>query len=199
MVLDIKLAEGPENIDNDTIQEVNINDIACVEIDCLDVRDLIKHEIEELTINESDAASTVYQAHLLVNVDITSDMMAKDVAALIVAEIEGGDDYSWNEILKKIFEAVKTHNINPCFVFMNKDFVEINTTIEICKNNHRWEAVPNSIQQESWEPYCADNIKLTLEDAKQIALSRHWECLSENLELNIPYYYYGFAIEVQEE
>ena len=25
----------------------------------------------------------------------------------------------------------------------------------ICENNHRWEAVPNSIQQGSWCLYCA--------------------------------------------
>ncbi|CAB5380354.1 unnamed protein product [Rhizophagus irregularis] len=98
----------------------------------------------------------------------------------------------------------------------------------ICKNKHRWKAIPNSIQQGCWCPYCAGHMQLTLEDAKQIALSRHGfkrEQLcreivakylglpSENrrpdflkipehpkgLELDIPYYEYGFAIEVQGE
>ena len=38
----------------------------------------------------------------------------------------------------------------------------------ICENKHRWEAVPNCIQQGSRCPYCAGSMKLTLEDAKQI-------------------------------
>ncbi|RIA92093.1 hypothetical protein C1645_765920 [Glomus cerebriforme] len=54
----------------------------------------------------------------------------------------------------------------------------------ICENKHRWEAVPNSIQQGSWCPYCAGGMKLTLEDAKQIALSRHGQCLSTKYKNN---------------
>lgn len=34
----------------------------------------------------------------------------------------------------------------------------------ICENKHRWEAVPNGIQQGSWCPYCVGGMKLTLEN-----------------------------------
>ncbi|RGB40470.1 hypothetical protein C1646_753314, partial [Rhizophagus diaphanus] len=80
----------------------------------------------------------------------------------------------------------------------------------ICKNKHRWKAIPNSIQQGCWCPCCAGHMQLlTLEDAKQIALSRYGQYLStkpdflkipkypKGLELDIPYYEYGFAIEDQ--
>ncbi|PKC54413.1 hypothetical protein RhiirA1_542891 [Rhizophagus irregularis] len=54
----------------------------------------------------------------------------------------------------------------------------------ICKNKHRWKAIPNSIQQGCWCPYCAGHMQLTLEDAKQIALSRHGQCLSTKYKNN---------------
>ena len=54
----------------------------------------------------------------------------------------------------------------------------------ICENKHRWEAVPNSIQQGSWCPHCAGSMKLTLGDAKQIALFRHGQCLSTKYKNN---------------
>jgi hypothetical protein len=54
----------------------------------------------------------------------------------------------------------------------------------ICKNKHRWKAIPNSIQQGCWCPYCAGHMQLTLENAKQIALSRHGQCLSTKYKNN---------------
>ncbi|CAG8628318.1 9009_t:CDS:1, partial [Cetraspora pellucida] len=43
---------------------------------------------------DDDVINTVYQTNLLVNLDTTPDVIAKDVAAFVVAEIEGGDDFS---------------------------------------------------------------------------------------------------------
>ena len=54
----------------------------------------------------------------------------------------------------------------------------------ICKNKHRWKAVPNTIQQGSWCLYYASHIKLSLENVKQIALSRHGQCLSTKYKIN---------------
>ncbi|CAG8482330.1 10738_t:CDS:2, partial [Scutellospora calospora] len=109
--LTIESAKQPKTIAHDTIQKADINDIAHVEIDCLDMEDYIEYEIKEIIFNEFDIINAVYQAYLLVNVDITSDMISKDVAALIVIEIEGGDDYSWNfhrsEISKKFGDKVR--------------------------------------------------------------------------------------------
>ncbi|CAG8563242.1 8499_t:CDS:2 [Cetraspora pellucida] len=89
----IKSVEQPENIWYDTIQEVNVN-VAYIEIDCLNIGNLIKYEIKKVTANENSTTNAVYQAHLLVNVDITLNITAKDVAALVVTEIEDGNDYS---------------------------------------------------------------------------------------------------------
>ncbi|RIA98510.1 hypothetical protein C1645_870599 [Glomus cerebriforme] len=89
--------------------------------------------------------------------------------------------------------------------------------------SYEWHARFHSIKNlNSWCPYCAKH-RITLEDVKQIAINKappktilrgSW-CLlcSKNrkpdflktlehprgLELDIPYYHYGFAIEVQGE
>ncbi|RGB43304.1 hypothetical protein C1646_749866 [Rhizophagus diaphanus] len=48
-----------------------------------------------------------------------------------------------------------------------------------CHQGHIWNIPLNNIKNSgSWCPYCAGHMKLTLEDAKQIALSRHGKCLS---------------------
>ena len=48
-----------------------------------------------------------------------------------------------------------------------------------CHKGHIWNIPLNSIKNSgSWCPYCGGTMKLTLEDAKQIALSRRGECLS---------------------
>ncbi|CAG8756900.1 3046_t:CDS:1, partial [Racocetra persica] len=94
--LTIESTRQPKNINHNTItiQEADINNIVCVKINCLDVGDLIEYKIKELTFNESNVIYTVYQIHLLVNVDITLNITAKDVDALIVAKIKDEDDYS---------------------------------------------------------------------------------------------------------
>jgi hypothetical protein len=49
-----------------------------------------------------------------------------------------------------------------------------------CHKGHIWNSPLHKIKNSgSWCPYCGgSSMKLTLEDAKQIALSRHGECLS---------------------
>lgn len=70
-----------------------------IEVDFLDLGDLIEHEIQELTIGAQidGVADIAYQSHLVVNLNSTiiQDKTAKEIANLIIAEIEGGDDYSW--------------------------------------------------------------------------------------------------------
>ena len=48
-----------------------------------------------------------------------------------------------------------------------------------CHQGHIWSSPFHNIKNSgSWCPYCAGIAKLTLEDAKEIALSRSGECLS---------------------
>jgi hypothetical protein len=89
-----KKNQDQKNISQDINQEVDV-DIERVEIDCLDVGDFIESEIKELEVSDTDIVNTIYQANLLVNLDITPDITAKDAAALVIAEIECGDNYSW--------------------------------------------------------------------------------------------------------
>ncbi|CAG8663291.1 2163_t:CDS:2, partial [Ambispora gerdemannii] len=85
-----------------------------VEVDYLDVGDFVENEIQELTIGSQidGVANAAYQTQLLVNIDaaMTQSKMAKDIANLIVAEIKGGDDYSWNflkaEMSKKFGDTI---------------------------------------------------------------------------------------------
>jgi hypothetical protein len=48
-----------------------------------------------------------------------------------------------------------------------------------CNDNHKWEATPNSIKNGTWCPYCAGNVKFTIEDMKEIAKKRGGKCLSD--------------------
>ena len=49
-----------------------------------------------------------------------------------------------------------------------------------CKKGHIWEAIPNSIiQQNSWCPYCAGSVRLTLEQMKELAKKKNGLCLSK--------------------
>ena len=85
----IEFVEQSEYVDHNTIQRTDADDVDRNEVDCLDIGDLVERELESLTAN------AVYHIRLLVNIDITPDMTAKEVAAIVVAEIESGDDYSW--------------------------------------------------------------------------------------------------------
>ncbi|RIB20155.1 hypothetical protein C2G38_2179998 [Gigaspora rosea] len=68
------------------------------EVDYLDLGDLIEHEIQELTTDAQvdGVADVAYQTHLAVNLDsaMFQDRTAKEIANLVVAKIEDGDDYS---------------------------------------------------------------------------------------------------------
>jgi hypothetical protein len=48
-----------------------------------------------------------------------------------------------------------------------------------CANGHRWEAVPNSVQQGKWCAICSNRKKLSIEMMHQIAKERGGKCLSE--------------------
>ncbi|CAG8811428.1 35846_t:CDS:2, partial [Racocetra persica] len=54
-------------------------------------------ESVEHTINFVEQSESVeqYSLEIRLNVNITSDIIAKNIATLIVAEIEGGNDYLW--------------------------------------------------------------------------------------------------------
>ncbi|CAG8831046.1 9756_t:CDS:1, partial [Racocetra persica] len=83
----IELVKQPKSPDHDNIQKMDTGNTEYIKVDCLDVTNLIEHELKNLTAN------AVYQTRLLVNVDLIPDMMTKEVAALVVAKIEGGNDY----------------------------------------------------------------------------------------------------------
>ena len=58
-----------------------------------------------------------------------------------------------------------------------------------CRESHRWMAKLNDIRNGgTWCPYCAHTVKLTIEEAHAIALSREGECLSDtyiNIETHL--------------
>ena len=55
----------------------------------------------------------------------------------------------------------------------------------ICSKNHTWSAPLRRVKSSgSWCPYCAGTVKLTLGNIKQIALSKHGECLSTEYKNN---------------
>ncbi|CAG8612404.1 4326_t:CDS:2 [Ambispora gerdemannii] len=92
----------------------HISDALQIKVDYLDVGNLIEYEIRELTVGESidGIADISYKTHLLVHSDIviTQNKTAKEMADLIITEVEGEDDYSWNfqnaNILRKFRNAV---------------------------------------------------------------------------------------------
>ncbi len=47
-----------------------------------------------------------------------------------------------------------------------------------CAQGHKWEAIPNSIKQGTWCPYCAGNVRKTLEEIRATAAARGGKCLS---------------------
>jgi hypothetical protein len=50
-----------------------------------------------------------------------------------------------------------------------------------CARGHRWKAIPTNIRhRRRWCPYCAGNIKLTIEQMRRIAKKRGGECLSDS-------------------
>ncbi|CAG8824566.1 35880_t:CDS:1, partial [Gigaspora margarita] len=55
----------------------------------------------------------------------------------------------------------------------------------ICSKNHTWSAPLRRVKSSgSWCPYCTGTVKLTLENIKKIALSKHGECLSTEYKNN---------------
>lgn len=48
-----------------------------------------------------------------------------------------------------------------------------------CKNGHKWSATPNNVRRGYWCPYCAGNIKKTIEDMQKLAQNRKGKCLSK--------------------
>jgi len=92
---------------------------------------------------------------------------------------------------------------------LSDQYYDSQTKLEwICENKHRWEAIPNSIQQGTWCPFCSKykREKLCREILTKYlgspSLIRRPDFLKtqeypNGLELDIPYYEYGFAIEVQ--
>ncbi|CAG8675441.1 7311_t:CDS:2, partial [Ambispora gerdemannii] len=79
----------------------HVSDITRIKINYLDVGDFVEHEIRDLTAgaNIDRIADVAYKTHLLVQLDIaiTQNKTAKEMADLVIAEVEGGDDYSWKK------------------------------------------------------------------------------------------------------
>lgn len=79
-------------------RDQNNNNVERVDLKFLELGDLVEHEIRELidNTNTNNEVEQVYQEHLLVRLDIDiQNMSLKEIANLVITEIEGGDDYSW--------------------------------------------------------------------------------------------------------
>jgi hypothetical protein len=51
-----------------------------------------------------------------------------------------------------------------------------------CKLWHKWAATSSHVLHGTWCPNCAENIKLSLEDAKTLAAQKNGRCLSDRYE-----------------
>jgi len=51
-----------------------------------------------------------------------------------------------------------------------------------CKENHIWDAIPNSIKNGTWCPVCANNQKLDISEMYEIAKNRGGKCLSSEYQ-----------------
>ena len=78
-----------------------VDDGARAEIDYLEIGDFVEHEIRELAddaeVNEiEDIIYQTYQTNFLVHIDVAiQNMTPREVADLVIIEIESGDNYSW--------------------------------------------------------------------------------------------------------
>ncbi|CAG8698962.1 461_t:CDS:1, partial [Ambispora gerdemannii] len=86
---------SPARIAEDMPEESqeHVSDIMRIEINYLDVGDFVEHEIRDLTAgaNIDGIADVAYKTHLLVQLDIaiTQNKTAKEMADLVIAEVEG--------------------------------------------------------------------------------------------------------------
>ena len=63
---------------------------------------------------------------------------------------------------------------------LSTEYINANTKLEwMCKEGHRWKAIPDTVKQGSWCPYCARNIKGTIQEMQELARSRDGKCLSK--------------------
>jgi len=63
---------------------------------------------------------------------------------------------------------------------LSKGYVSSQTKLKWrCKEGHEWEAAPASIKHGGWCPFCARNVKLSIEEMEKIAKTRGGRCLSE--------------------
>lgn len=62
---------------------------------------------------------------------------------------------------------------------LSTTYIDANTKlIWQCSKGHEWSAIPNSIKQGHWCPYCSGTRKGTIEEMQEIAKERGGECLS---------------------
>ena len=48
-----------------------------------------------------------------------------------------------------------------------------------CEKGHQWESTPDSVKHGTWCPHCGGSLKLTIEEARNLATLRHGQCISD--------------------
>lgn len=62
---------------------------------------------------------------------------------------------------------------------LSKEYINSRTKLTWqCKEGHQWEAIPNSVKQGHWCPFCAGVRKGAIEEMQEIARDRGGQCLS---------------------
>ena len=62
---------------------------------------------------------------------------------------------------------------------LSKDFKNVKSYIKIlCEKNHTWETQVGNIRDGKWCPYCAKNVRLSINEAHKLAEERGGKCLS---------------------
>lgn len=69
---------------------------------------------------------------------------------------------------------------------LSKYYINNQTKLKFkCKNKHIWRAVPAKIKYGQWCPKCSGNVRLTLEEVKNFAKSKGWDCISSFYQNNL--------------
>ena len=79
-------------------------------------------------------------------------------------------------------QRMKNIAISRNGVCLSEEYFNVKSKLEWKCNlcNHKWESIPNSILRGSWCPKCSkNNIRLTIQEMKDIANSKNGKCLSD--------------------
>ncbi len=132
-----------------------------------------KRNIELLRISDLEYTADCDDSTL---VNVLINKLKKINIGILKTTVDWSEFYTSLSVLNKLREVAKSRG---GVLLSTTYYNSLSTLLWQCSEGHQWKAASAGVRHGSWCPYCAGHVRKTIEDMRELAISKGGRCLSK--------------------